>query len=70
MNIAATSTSKTKAMTDYDVIIVGAGFAGLSKEPEREWLWSEQYFSQPELEAYAKRCGQEAGQTRSKSTLA
>src|ERR1700722_2147016 len=29
MNIAANSTSKTKAMTDYDVIIVGAGFSGL-----------------------------------------
>jgi|SRR6266478_4945853 len=100
MNIAANSTSRSKAMADYDVIIVGAGFAGLyalyklrkegysallyeagsgvggvwywnrypgarvdvenleysytfSKELEQDWQWSEQYSSQPELEAYA-----------------
>src|SRR5450755_2800406 len=97
MNIAANSAARA---TDYDVVVVGAGFAGLyslyrlrglaysvrvfeagtgvggtwywnrypgarvdiesreysysfSAELEHEWKWTEQYASQPELEAYA-----------------
>ncbi len=100
MNLAAHSASEKSAATDFDVVIVGAGFAGLyalyklraegnhcrlyeagtgvggvwywnrypgarvdvesleysytfSAELEKEWKWSEQYSSQPELEAYA-----------------
>src|SRR5258708_4415218 len=101
MNLAVNSAAPNNAAaTDYDVVIIGAGFAGLyalyklrgvghhcrlyeagtgvggvwywnrypgarvdvesleysytfSAELEKEWHWSEQYSSQPELEAYA-----------------